>query len=168
MDKAQNRDWGVKPVAMRANIPIDKLPTSELLEDWNWLLREPCTLIAMNNFADMFLRDGKGKIHLLVVTSGSLTKIAESEAEFRNFVAATENQRAWFSLDLLTELEQAGMSLAPGVCFSFKKPLVLGGARAVSNIEVAPILVYVSMMGQIHQQLVDLPPGTPIAGIKIS
>lgn len=152
---------------MRANIPVEKLFPSELLMDWNWLLKRPCTLIAMNNFGDMFLRDGKGEIQLLVLTSGSLTKIADSQAEFQSLVTVKENQRGWFSLDLLTELERAGMSLVPGQCFSFKKPLVLGGACEVSNIEVAPISVYVSLMGQIHQQLKDLPPGTRVAGSKI-
>lgn len=59
------------------------------------------------------------------------------------------------------------MSLAPGQCFSLKKPLALGGAREMSNIEIASISVYVSMMGQIHKQLKDLPPGTRVAGFKI-
>jgi hypothetical protein len=131
---------------MRANISVEILFPSELSADWNWLLRRLCALIAMNNFGDMFLRDSNGEIQLLVLTSGSLTKIADSQAEFQNLVAAKENQRAWFSLDLLTEIERAGMSLAPGQCFSFKKPLVLGGACEISNVEVAPISVYVSLI----------------------
>jgi len=152
---------------MRANISVEMMFPSELLADWNWLLKRPYALIAMNNFGDMFLRDSNGEIQLLVLTSGSLTKIADSQAEFQNLVADKEYQRAWFSLDLLTEIERAGMSLAPGLCFSFKKPLVLGGACEVSNIEVTPISVYISLMGQIHQQLKELPPGTRVAGFKI-
>jgi hypothetical protein len=42
---------------MRANISIEGLSSQELLEDWAWLLQKPFTIIAMNNFADMFLRD---------------------------------------------------------------------------------------------------------------
>ena len=152
---------------MRANLSIEKLFPSELLADWNWLLKRPYTLIAMSNFGDMFLCDKNGEIHLLILASGSLTKIAKSQAEFQGLVAVKDNQRVWFSLELLTELELAGLSLAPGQCFSYKKPLVLGGACEVSNIEVAPISVYVSMMGQIHQQLKALPPGTSVAGFKI-
>ena len=154
-------------ISMRANIAVDKLFASELLADWKWLLNRPCTVMAMNNFADIFLRDSKDEIQLLVVASGSLTKIADSQAEFQDLAAVEENQRAWFSLDLLTEIERAGMSLAPGQCFSFKRPLVLGGANDVSNIEVAPISVHVSLMGQLHQQLKDLPAGTRIAGVEI-
>ena len=152
---------------MRANIPVDKLFASELLADWMWLLHRPCMVIAMNNFGDMFLRESNGEIQLLVLTSGSLTKIANSQTAFEGLVSTKDNQRAWFSMELLTELERAGMSLAPGQCFSFKKPLVLGGESEVSNIDVAPISVYVSLMGQLHQQLRHLPPGTPVAGVKI-
>ena len=152
---------------MRANIEVERLFAAELLEDWDWLLKGPHALLAMNNFGDMFLRDGKGKIHMLELSTGSLKEIANSQSEFQGLVAIKENQKAWFLLDLLTELERSGMALAPGQCFSLKKPLALGGACEKSNIEVAPISVYVSMMGQIHRQLKDLPPETRVAGCKI-
>jgi hypothetical protein len=77
---------------MRANISVEMMFPSELLADWNWLLKRPYALIAMNNFGDMFLRDSNGEIQLLVLTSGSLTKIADSQAEFQNLVADKEYQ----------------------------------------------------------------------------
>lgn len=46
------------------------------------------------------LRSLEGEIQLLVLASGSLTKIADSQAEFQSLVAVKENQRGWFSLDL--------------------------------------------------------------------
>ena len=152
---------------MRANIPIDDFSQHELLEDWSWLVKSPCTLIAMTNFGDMFLRDANGAVQLLILESAKLTKIATSQAEFQNAVADKKNQRAWFSLDLLTQIERSGLSLAPGQCFSFKKPLALGGRAEVSNTEVAPIRVYVPLMGQIHRQLSELSPGAPIKGFRI-
>ncbi len=33
------------------------LSGQELLDDWKWLPKKPHTLVAMNNFGDMFLRD---------------------------------------------------------------------------------------------------------------
>lgn len=153
---------------MRANIAIEKLSQIELLADWKWLLKgSSYVLIVMNNFGDMFLRESTGEIRLLRVGSGDLEKIADSQAEFQSLVAEKEKQREWFALGLLTEIERAGMTLAPGQCFSLKKPLTLGGTMEVSNIEVAPIAIYVSLMGQIHQQLKDLPPGMRIAGLRI-
>jgi hypothetical protein len=152
---------------MRANIPIDRLSQIELLADWKWLLKGSYVMIAMNNFGDIFLRQSTGEIRLLRVGSGDLEKIADSQAEFQSLVAEKEKQREWFALELLTEIEREGMTLAPGQCFSLKKPLTLGGTMEVSNIEVASIAIYVSLMGQMHRQLKDLPPGTRITGLRI-
>lgn len=152
---------------MRANIPIENLSTAELLEDWAWLIQKSYSLVAMNNFGDMFLRDENGAIHFLELVSGTITKIAESAIKFEQSAKETENRRTWFLTILLTELEQAGMTLAKGQCFGYKIPPILGGKIEVANIEVGDISVYVSLLGQIHQQVRSAPPGTKIGGFKI-
>jgi len=153
---------------MRANISIEGLSSQELLEDWAWLLQKPFTIIAMNNFADMFLRDEDGEIHFLELAVGEVTKVAGSAAEFQRLTANKNNQSKWFMLGLLTELERAGMTLENGQCFGFTKAPILGGAIEPSNIEIAPLGVYVSLMGQICQQVQKLPAGTKVAGFKIA
>jgi hypothetical protein len=112
---------------MRANIPIDELCSQELLEDWAWLLKKPHTIVAMNNFGDMFLSDERGQMHFLSIALGELSKVANSTAELQRLTAVKENQRRWFHTDLLTQLEQAGLALSSGQCFGVKKPPVLGG-----------------------------------------
>jgi len=152
---------------MRANIPIERLSQIGLLADWKWLLKGSYEMIAMNHFGDMFLRQSTGEIRLLRVGSGDVEKIADSQAEFQSLLGEKEKEREWFALGLLTEIEREGMTLAPGQCFSFKKPLTLGGTMEVSNIEVTSIAIYVSLMGQLHRQLKDVPPGTRITGLRI-
>jgi hypothetical protein len=152
---------------MRANIPIDGLSSQELLEDWEWLLRKPHELVAMNSFGDMFLKDDCGRVYLLEVAFGGVTKVADSTSELEQLVLAKENRSRWFHLDMLTQLEQAGLKLSPGECFGVKVPLVLGGAWELANIAVGSIAVHVSLMGQIHQQVKDLAPGTKITGVTI-
>jgi len=152
---------------MRANIAIQGLCSEELLSDWMWLLQKPYALVAMNNFGDMFLEDGNGHIHFLDLESGELKPAASSTAELQQRTAQKENQRRWFFTDLLTPIERAGLSLAPGQCFGFKIPLVLGGKAEVSNIEIAQLLVRISLMGQIHRQVKNLPPGTKITDFKL-
>jgi hypothetical protein len=152
---------------MRANIPIDGLSSQELLDDWEWLLKKPHTLVAMNNFGDMFLKDEREKVYLLNIAFGNLTKVANSTSELQQLTSSKENQLQWFHTDLLTQLEHAGLSLSPGQCFCVKKPPVLGGTWELSNIEVGPIAVHVSLMGQIHQQVQNLPSGTKIKGCTI-
>ena len=152
---------------MRANIPIEGLHSDELLEDWAWLIRKPCTLIAMNNFGDMFLCDENGTIDFLELASGQITNVASTTAEFQRLAAEKEMQRNWFFTDLLTELELAGMAIAKSQCFCYKVPPILGGKTETSNIEAGNIYVYSSLMGQIHQQVRNLTPGTKISGLKI-
>ena len=152
---------------MRANISIEGLSSEELLEDWAWLLRRTFTLIALNNFGDMFLRDEGGEVHFLELAAGQVTTIAGSMEEFHRLSTDKNNQARWFLLGLLTELERAGITITKGQCFGFKKPPVLGGKIELSNIEITQLSVYTSLMGQIHQQVRNLPLGTKIKEIKI-
>jgi hypothetical protein len=152
---------------MRANIPLEGLSSEELLEDWAWLLGKTFTLIALNNFADMFLRNEAGEIYFLSLATGQLNRLAESTAEFQRLSADQVNQEEWFLLKLLTELERAGMKIANGQCFGFRKPPILGGEIEFSNIEISSLYPYVSLMGQIQQQVSKLPPGTKITRVMI-
>ena len=128
---------------MRANIPLDGLSSSELLEDWAWLCKKPHTLVAMTNFGDMFLSDESGGVHFLDLVSGELSTVSNSVDEFKVLAADQEKQRQWFLTDLLTEIELAGLALSAGQCFSFKKPPALGGRVELANVEIAPIAVHV-------------------------
>lgn len=152
---------------MRPDIPLDGLASSELLEDWTWLCKEPYTQIAMTNFGDMFLCDESGGVHFLDLVSGELSKVADSVIEFQRLAADQEKKRQWFLTEFLTEIERAGLTLSAGQCFSFKKPPALGGRIELANVEIASIAVHISLMGQIHRQLKDLPLGTKIQRIKI-
>ena len=153
---------------MQANIAIQGLSSGELLEDWMWLLKKPFKLIAMTNFADMFLQDESGHIHFLDLVAGELKRVADSPTDLQQLVAQTENRRRWFLTDLLTEIERAGFSLSAGQCFGFKTPPTLGGKIELSNVEIVPLEVHVSLMGQIHQQVKNHPPGTRIKGFQIT
>jgi hypothetical protein len=133
-----------------------------------WLLKTPFKLIAMINFADMFLQDESGHIHFLDLVAGELKRVADSPTELQQLVAQKENRRRWFLTDLLTEIEHAGFSLSPGQCFGFKKPPALGGKIELSNVEIVPLEVHVSLMGQIHQQVKHYPPGTRIKSFQIA
>jgi len=152
---------------MRADIATIDLSSDALLEDWAWRLEKPHTVIAMNNFGDMFLRDENGTILLLNISWGTVGHIATSDAEFQCLAADQECARQWLLTDFLTQIERAGMALSSGDCFAFKKPLKLGGTVKVSNFEIASITVHVSLQGQILQQLRDLPPRTRIKEVTI-
>jgi hypothetical protein len=52
-------------------------------------------------------------------------------------------------------------------CIGYKKPLFLGGADTVDNLEISDIDVYWHILGQMIRKTRGLPPGTPVRS-KIS
>ena len=67
----------------------------------------------------------------------------------------------------LAEPIPATVEFFPGVFSHVQFPPVLGGALTVDNLEVQDFVVATNICGQIHQQVLDLPPGTPIAGVAV-
>ena len=55
------------------------------------------------------------------------------------------------------------MTLGASQCYGFITAPTLGGQYETSNIERLDIAVYLSLMGQIHEQIEDLPDGAKIS-----
>ena len=62
---------------------IDGISAEMLLREWKWLTSGEFSLLAVNAFGDLFLRDINGSVHRLDVTSGTIFAVATSVAEFR-------------------------------------------------------------------------------------
>ncbi|HIF6190235.1 TPA: T6SS immunity protein Tdi1 domain-containing protein [Vibrio parahaemolyticus] len=56
---------------------------------------------------------------------------------------------------------------ASSQCVGYKKPLFLGGADIVANLELIDLEVYWGISGQLLEKVRGLPPGTPISNITI-
>lgn len=76
--------------------------------------------------------------------------------------------REYFSVEWVAALRESGLGVAPDQVYSWSRPPVLGGDHAVENVSVADVEVHFSMLGQIHEQVRDLPPGTRIDRVKLS
>lgn len=138
-----------------------------LLEEWRWLANESFEPVVISALGDLFLRDGEGRIYWLDVGWGELTEVAASGEEFKQLMTQPENANQWFVPQLIGDLLTSGKKLGPGECFSYIKPPVLGGEVDPGNFEPTDLQVHFSVLGQIHRQVKDLPPGTPIGAIKI-
>lgn len=57
--------------------------------------------------------------------------------------------------------------LSEGQCYSPRQPLILGGQFEPGNFEVTSWRVHLGIVGQIYEQLRDVPPGTPINSVEI-
>jgi hypothetical protein len=77
------------------------------------------------------------------------------------------NRKAWLQTFLVRELRNRGLELGPGQCYGPKTPYVLGGEPGSENIEVVDLRVHVSILGQLHRQAQEMPPGCVIDGIRV-
>src|SRR5262249_20111432 len=99
--------------------------------------------------------------------AGRLTEIAASLNEFQQLRQQPANAAEWFVPQLVGDILQRGVRLAPGQCFSYKLPPIVGGQMEPTNFEATNLLVHFSILGQINRQAKDLPDGTPIERFNV-
>lgn len=148
-------------------VDFQKHGADDLLQDWRWLLGNSMQLLLVSAIGDMFLANPAGEVFWLDTGAGQLQKIASSVDEFQQLRQQRQNVDQWFIPQLVIDLITSGVRLAPGQCYSYKKPPILGGQTEPSNFQPMDLSVHFSILGQIHQQLKNLPPGTKIKDIKI-
>jgi hypothetical protein len=150
-------------------INFSHLDREALLSDWRWLIGPSKQPILVAAIGDAYVQDPEdGSVHLLDVGGGALEKIAGSVDEFRKLLADREFVTDSFVPSTIVALRNADKVLGPGQVYSYIKPPVLGGAYSVANLEPTDVSVHFSILGQIHQQVKDLPEGTPIDSIILA
>jgi hypothetical protein len=78
----------------------------------------------------------------------------------RNVTSSNAND--WLMIPLVDRCVTAGMVLGTNQCYGFKTAPTLGGEYEVANVELSDVPVYLAVMGQIHEQIKDVPDGTSI------
>lgn len=145
------------------------LVREEILSDWKWLIGDKKLPILLAASGDAFLQDlENGSIYWLDVGGGELRKIAQNQEEFSRQLQSKDHVIEYLAVHMVGDLIQSGKSLAEGQIYSLKTPYVLGGEYRLDNIEASDIEVHFSVLGQIHQQVSNLPEGTPVNSVKIN
>lgn len=144
-----------------------KATAEALLEEWLWLIPDDADPMLPTACGDMFLRLSDGSIALLDTYAGTCTPLAADYEKWKSMLNNPAQLDQWFRGDLLVELLEAGLQREPGWCFSPLVPQIIGGSWEPSNFHPCDLLVHFSMLGQIHNQVKDLPPGTRISGFKV-
>jgi len=138
-----------------------------LLSDWEWLIGKklPILLTAGGN---AFVQDASdNSIYFFDVDLGSLTIVAKNIEEFRLFLQKPDFVANYFSVQMVGDLIQSGLTLPKGKIYSFKVLPMLGGKLELSNVEISDIEVHFSITGQIHKQCKNLPYGTSINKVEL-
>ncbi len=148
-------------------VNFSHLNRDNLLSDWKWLIGETRFPILITASGDAFIEDINDRtVHFLDAGAGNLEIVAKSSKEFRDLLSDKEFVVKYLAVQMIGDLIQADEQLEEGKIYSFIKPPVLGGEYVLENIEKIDIELHFSTIGQIHEQVMDLPPGTPINEIK--
>jgi hypothetical protein len=156
------------PITMKdLTINISGLDAESLLDDWKWAMEEPLTPVLVTAMGDVFAQGESRAVYFLDAVSGTIEHVADDGSEFQALLKDTAFVSARMYPSRIVEYRQAGLQLGPHEVYSNQQPLVLGGEDSVDNVEATDLAVHLSLHGQIHEQVKDLPPGTPVSEIKI-
>ena len=137
------------------------------LEAWQWIGLDGLDVIAVSAFGDVFLLAKDEAVLHLDIIGGQLAPIAQSVSALVAKLADDDVRDQILLEGLVIAARNRGLLLAAGECYDFQQPPVLGGEMTADSIEKVAFVVKVDLAGQLHEQLKDLPPGTPIDTITI-
>jgi hypothetical protein len=134
------------------------------LADWHWVpgLAGKIPMVT-SAFGDVFLEDQDG-VWFLDTIEGVLTREWDSPQALQAQLSTPEGQDRFLLTGLAGAAFERGLVPSDAQILCFKIPPILGGTFEPENLEVTDLVVALSIAGQLHRQVKDLPPGTPISG----
>lgn len=138
---------------------------SQALDDWTWLDLTGKAPLCASPFGDAFLEADDG-IWWLDHLEGRLTREFDNRESMSAALQGEDKQDHYLMAGLALAAERQGLVAAPTEVYGFEIPPVLGGPITVENVKVYSFVVYASLTAQIHRQVKDLPPGSPIEGFS--
>lgn len=136
------------------------------LESWDWLGLAGAAPVMATLFGDVIFQTSQGFAFLDTV-EGTLTVAWPDREAVEAALQTQDGQDRYLMGELALAAAEQGIVPGPEQVLSFTHPPVLGGPLTVDNLEVQDFVVATNIAGQIHQQVLDLPAGTPIAGVAI-
>ncbi len=147
--------------------PITDLGEGDCLETWRWLVGPGARPLLLTALGDLFIQHADGSVWFLDTLAGELEPAGRDRNDWKVALQDPNNIDQWFAPDFVAELRSKGMVLAPGQCYQPIVPPIVGGSIDASNYECNDWRVHLFPMGQIHEQVKGLPPGTRITGFKV-
>ncbi len=160
---------GDRPLTFDDLVP----PVTDLREDfstamssWRWLVPSSAEPLLLTALGDLFVFLDTS-ISFLDTERGTLGRVASDQGEWKQQMQDPARLAEWFRPAFIASLRRAGLSLAPGEVFSPLIPVVVGGRRTPDNYTTSQWRSHLHLLGQIHDQVRLLPPGTTIERLVI-
>jgi len=146
--------------------PFSAQVFARALESWTFLDIAGKVPVLASLFGDIFLQDRTGYWFLDSI-EGSLSKVAATRGELESILGTTDGQDKYLLAGLAIGAERRGLALKEAEVYDFAIPPVLGGSFTEDNVVARDFVVALTISGQIHDQVRNLPPGTPIKGFTV-
>jgi hypothetical protein len=127
------------------------LNCNQLLAEWRWIVPENDTPIWINLFGDWAFASPDGVVHFLDLIEGTYSPIASSTLMLDIALRSEENRNRWLLADWVEICIERSLLLARNQCYGWIKSPILGAQFEFSNIQVFDLIVYESLMGQVHR-----------------
>ena len=141
---------------------VGHLDVERLLSEWRWLYPGRVALVARNAFGDLFLRDLEGAVFWLNAAVGKLTKVSDSEKQFRELAKTADKREEWFAEADAQAAARRGLRPNHSQCIAFAVPLVFAERPSPDTVYVADLYESVSFLGDLNRQISSLPDGAKI------
>ena len=130
---------------------------SELLADWSWRIPSTDTPIFISAFGDWVFGNPDGSLWVLSLLEGNYTKVARNSSEYNTLNKSAEWLEQTFIAGWLPIA--AGHNLIPSKdqCLGWRVHPIIGGKFEATNLQLFDMIVYQSLMGQLHRQLQQAP-----------
>ena len=146
---------------------MDGIFLERLLGEWKWLAPGAFSLLAVNAFGDLFLKDVHGCVHPLEVTGGTISEGANSGEEFRFAADDPPKKKEWLLIDEEDKAGRKGYGPGKGQCVGSKIPWIFKESASMpDNLYGADLYECDSFMGDLHSQIHSVPDGGQVR-IKI-
>lgn len=155
------------PITMNdLTISPKDIDMDKLLSDWAWAMPEPLRPALLTAMGDAFAQGESGAVYFVDMIDGSVRVVADDGQSFQQLLRDNQFVTDHMFPSRIVQYRNAGKVLKPGQVYSHKQPLALGGEDDIVNIEATDVSIHISIHGQVHRQIKDLPDGTPISEVK--
>ncbi len=152
---------------LTAPVTMPPADFDEIMEAWRWTVPRTARPLLITALGDVFLEAESGEVQFLDTQAGKLQTVASSREQWYRMLTSADHVELWFRPAFVHELKSRGKPLQREAVYSPTIPLVLNGKLTVENYTPSRWDAHLHVMGQIHRQVKDLPPGTPITKIHV-
>ena len=126
---------------------------SDLLADWQPIIPQGSSPWLLTKFGEVFFSHTDEKIGMLQVSAFQYRTVAKDKTDFQEWLVDPDKLADWFLAPLVNHLKADGRILQPEQCYSFIKPLALGGDLTANNVMTLSIREHFKCWGDIFRQI---------------